>query len=234
MALGLIHRRIVDVREVIVVCARVLAASRRSSVGTRGAPTGHLSWVLAPGRLAHGRRNRRRYRGRPAGRRIPERPRSAWLRAARPAGPASSSQGRMFTTLWRGRPCCTSASTGRSSGGSPEVCMTMAGFLASLPNTCWRPEGEAGQDGAGGAPLAPSLHFRGQCAVVGVRRLVRFVGGASRSRLGSDRGVALVVGRRPGFDKWLRPGCRASRPHSACVTSAGIRRCTGPHRSWYQ
>ena len=72
------------------------------------------------------------------------------------------SQGRMLTTLRRGRPCSTSASTGRSRGGSPEVVRMIAGSSRSLLEDLLEAEGDPGQHGAGGAALAPRLHLAGQ------------------------------------------------------------------------
>ena len=84
-----------------------------------------------------------RRRGHPPGRRRPGRHRRRLgpTRSSTPrlAGRRSRSHGRMLTTLRRGRPCSTSASTGRSRGGSPEVVMMIAGSSRSFSKTCWKP-----------------------------------------------------------------------------------------------
>ena len=77
----------------------------------------------------------------------------------------SSSQGRMLTTLWRGRPCSTSASTGQVPGRVARGLHDDGGLFLLLAEDLLQAEGDPGQNGAGGAAPAPGLHLGGQGGV---------------------------------------------------------------------
>ena len=179
------RRRVVALRP----CSSPLPARRlrrslasRPRVGAAGPPApGHLSRLVADWSRSGGSA-RRSGRGR------------RWF---------SSSQGRMFTTLRRGRPCSTSASTGRSRGGSPEVVMMMAGSSRSLPNTCCRPKAIPVRT----APVALRLRHASTLAgradwtgpVVGRGESPRASLGRRRSQVGRARhGRVIVVGPASG------------------------------------